>query len=140
LILIKGFIGTKASGMKYSIMELCGIAEFERRYLFLPSNGKRFHKLLEHYVRVVPAIEDCRHDTRCKQAQAKHTASIGLVDALGLGELRNRRVPALPVRMRFRNYLKRLSPPSEISGAQALIGLRVEIVQTPLRSRCSWVA
>jgi len=48
--------------------------------------------LLEHYVRVVPAIEDCAHDGGCKEAKAQHPAGIGLVDALGLGELGNRRV------------------------------------------------
>ena len=49
-------------------------------------------------------------------------------------------LPALPMRMRSRNYLKRPSPQSEISGAQALIGLPVVTVPTPLRSPRCWVA
>ena len=44
------------------------IAEFERRYLLVPSNGEWFHELFEHHVCVVPAIEDSGHDAGCKQA------------------------------------------------------------------------
>ena len=58
--------------------------------MLIPPNRQWFHNLLEHHVGVVPAIEDCGHDARCKQAQAHHPAGIGLIDALGLGELGNR--------------------------------------------------
>src|SRR5450759_4115845 len=56
----------------------------------MPPNRQWFHDLLEHHVGVVPAIEDCGHDARCKQAQAQHPAGIGLIYALCLGELGNR--------------------------------------------------
>ena len=71
-------------------MVLHALANLDRCYLLVPSTGEWFHKLLEHYVRVVPAIENGGHDAGCKQAQAQHPASIGLVYAFGLGEFRTR--------------------------------------------------
>ena len=39
------------------------VVHLERRYLLVPADWQRSHKLLEHDVATVPAIEDGGHDT-----------------------------------------------------------------------------